>query len=647
MDSLIALGALTSADASAWRELAGRAIEPNPFFEPHVVLAAHAHLRPKGVSLLVSRDGGEWSACMPVCGFGRCGVDVALCSWMHRYAFLGLPLVQRDRPAEALGRLLAAAVSRTRSGLIVLNGVPADGTAGALVGQALAAQGLSTVVTTVHARATLCRRADGGYLAHLGSHHQREANRLGRRLEDALGASRAVADRASDPQAPEEFLRLEQSGWKGRQGTAMACRVADADFFRALCDHFRAEGRLQLLALQAGDQTVAMKCSLLAGDAVFCFKIAHDDALNRFSPGIQLERANVERFHADRTARWMDSCADGDNVMINRLWPDRRRIANMVVGRRDSAHRCRCPDDPRRRSTARSSQNTPRAGGPRPPRSTMSQLMTIDESRLASQFGLAPMAVAHVLVDHPLLEVDAVAGLAERLPADGIEHNLADLPTVVDPQAVRRSDRPVGDIAREIETNGCWMVLKNIERDPAYKALMDRALDEVAVLVSDREGGMLQREGFIFLSAPGSVTPSHIDPEHNLLLQVRGTKQMNVGSFPDAATKQLVLEDTLGGGHRNLSWEPVGQQPFALAPGDGVYVPPHAPHWVQNGPTASVSLSITFRTSGTERLRRVHAMNARLRRLGLSPRPPGEREASDRRKAACAAALGRLRQLRA
>ncbi len=335
MESLIPLGELTPADASAWRELADRAVEPNPFFEPQLVLSAHRHLRPKGVALLVARDGDTWSACMPVCALRRGGVDVALRTWIHMYACLGMPLVQPERPVEALGRLMAAALPRTRSGLLVLNRLPADGMAGALIRDALGAEGLSTFGSAVHARATLDRRVDGGYLAHLGRHHQREANRLGRRLEDTLGAAPTVVDRAEDPEAVEEFLRLERTGWKGRAGTAMACRVGDAAFFRALCRDFRADGRLQLLALQAGGQTVAMKCNLLAGDAVFCFKIAQDDALNRFSPGVQLERANVEHFHADGTARWMDSCADGDNAMINRLWPDRRRIANIVVGRRN------------------------------------------------------------------------------------------------------------------------------------------------------------------------------------------------------------------------------------------------------------------------------------------------------------------------
>ena len=44
-------------------------------------------------------------------------------------------------------------------------------------------------------------------------------------------------------------------------------------------------------------------------------------------------------------------------------------------------------------------------------------------------------------------------------------------------------------------------------------------LDEVAPLVADREGGMIDREGFIFLSAPGSMTPraTTVEPRQGLV----------------------------------------------------------------------------------------------------------------------------------
>ena len=95
-----------------------------------------------------------------------------------------------------------------------------------------------------------------------------------------------------------------------------------------------------------------------------------------------------------------------------------------------------------------------------------------------------------------------------------------------------------------------------------------------------------------------------------------------------------------------MEWEPRDPQTFPLDPGAGVYVHPHAPHWVKNGPAVSVSLSITFQTPDNQRTIRVHSLNARLRRLGISPTPPGQRPALDRRKAACAQALARLRGVR-
>jgi hypothetical protein len=279
--------------------------------------------------------------------------------------------------------------------------------------------------------------------------------------------------------------------------------------------------------------------------------------------------------------------------------------------------------------------------------STIDPQLKIDPAAFSQAFDRTPLGVSHRLGDHPLLTVEAVANLAEKLPADKVEHNLGDLPTVVDPNAVERSDQPVGEIARGIETNGCWMVLKNIELDGSYGALLNELLNGVSPLVADRDGGMSGREGFIFLSAPDSVTPSHTDPEHNFLLQVRGSKEMTVGRFPDPLTKELELEQTFGGGgHRNIDWEPAGPEAFDLGPGDGVYVPPHAPHWVKNGPSPSVSLSITFQTPSNRRAINVYALNARLRRIGLSPTPPGRRARLDRQKELCQKVVRRLGRVR-
>jgi cupin superfamily protein len=273
----------------------------------------------------------------------------------------------------------------------------------------------------------------------------------------------------------------------------------------------------------------------------------------------------------------------------------------------------------------------------------MTQLLEIDPDRLASHFADTPFAVHHNLTQHELLGVEAVAELADRLPAESVEHNRGDVPAVVASDEVEAIDETPAEIARNIDTNGCWMVLKNIEQVPAYRGLLDETLNEVDPLVRGREGGMNLREGFVFLSAPSSTTPAHTDHEHNFLLQIRGTKQMNIGRFADPEAEQRHVEKMFAG-DRNMDRLPDDPTAYELSPGDGVYVPPNAPHWVINGPEVSVSLSITFRTPVTERGAGVHTVNRRLRKLKLSPRPLGERPATDRAKFAAHRALRSLRR---
>ena len=263
----------------------------------------------------------------------------------------------------------------------------------------------------------------------------------------------------------------------------------------------------------------------------------------------------------------------------------------------------------------------------------MTRLLEIDPAAFAANFARRPFAVRHNLAEDPRLSVEAVAALADRLPEASIEHNRGQVPLVLaSGEAPRIEDQTAGQIAHDIETNGCWMVLKNIEQDPEYDRLLDETLDEVAPFVADREGGMGLREGFVFLSAAGAVTPVHFDPEHNFLLQVRGRKDFTIAPWPDEAAEQHEVERFYGGGHRNIDRVPADGEAFAMGPGDGIYVPVHAPHHVKVGDAVSVSLSITFRTETSQQHVVIHGINRRLRRIGLSPRMPGRRPAADRAK---------------
>ena len=103
-----------------------------------------------------------------------------------------------------------------------------------------------------------------------------------------------------------------------------------------------------------------------------------------------------------------------------------------------------------------------------------------DLARFGSYYPERPGKLSHGLAGHPLLTLEALVELGKRLPRSSVEYNAGDLPYGVDPDKVSHTGLSVEDTIRGIEECGSWMVLKNVDQDPAYKALVEEALAELA-----------------------------------------------------------------------------------------------------------------------------------------------------------------------
>jgi len=135
----------------------------------------------------------------------------------------------------------------------------------------------------------------------------------------------------------------------------------------------------------------------------------------------------------------------------------------------------------------------------------------------------------------------------------------------------------------------------------------------------------------------------HLDTEHSFLLQIRGTKNVSVAAFdrqPDVLQRE-----------RDRYFDGVGcdfvamqeaAETFRIGPGVGVYIPSYVPHWVQTEAGISVSFSIPFFTTYCLRAETVYRINRRLRKLRLSPRPPGVSEPIDTTKVVMARSWKKL-----
>ncbi|MEE4452682.1 transcriptional regulator [Novosphingobium resinovorum] len=254
----------------------------------------------------------------------------------------------------------------------------------------------------------------------------------------------------------------------------------------------------------------------------------------------------------------------------------------------------------------------------------------------AAHYPEVPHKLAHALGAHPLMELEALARLAEALPEASIEYNASEQPIGVEGKPAA-TGIPIGETIRHIETAKSWAVLKNIEQDPAYAALLAALLEEIRPIIEARTGRMLKTQGFVFITSAGGVTPYHFDPEHNILMQVRGAKVMTQFPAGDPAYAPDEVHETYHtGGGRELRWREAmlsGGREFALGPGEALYVPVMAPHFVRNGSEPSVSLSITWRSEWSFAEADARAFNGLLRKWGLAPNPPGRWPATNRAKA--------------
>jgi hypothetical protein len=252
-----------------------------------------------------------------------------------------------------------------------------------------------------------------------------------------------------------------------------------------------------------------------------------------------------------------------------------------------------------------------------------SGLLDVDAATFGEALGTRPMTFRHTLAGDPLFELDAIAARADDWPTAWIEHHVGDLPELLpDGDPPERLDVGPGDVIRDIAANRCWAVLWYTELVAEYRHLLDMCLDQVTSVVDRCDGPMGRRGANIFVAAPEAVSPAHFDRHHNLLLQIEGTKEVSIGVFDDPTVAQGQIEKHYSLS-RNLERLPEQVTTYLLRPGDGLYIPPYAFHWVHGGPEPSVAFSCGFVGRSSERAQLVHTVNVRLRRLGLTPAPPG------------------------
>lgn len=318
-------------------------VEPNIFFAPRFCVPAMPRLDDRQVRLMMLQDSDDQHAetrfLMPFTvekpGFAV-GPDI-IRAWSSPYGPFGMPLVERREASQVIEDLLStiAMPGINLPKIIAFPDVMTDSPVISLIRAIALSNGLPMAMTKPVERTVLdaTKDADQYFHENLGSHHRRDIGRLWRRLEKRGVLRYDIARNVDDIRRQmEEFLLLENAGWKGRQRTSLAADRYSAAFAREAVNSLAQVDKCRIHTISLDDKIVASLVVFMDGGKAWTWKTAFDEDYSSYSPGKLLMVRATESLLDDPNIVFADSCAGAGHSMMGHLWQERREMATLVVG---------------------------------------------------------------------------------------------------------------------------------------------------------------------------------------------------------------------------------------------------------------------------------------------------------------------------
>jgi CelD/BcsL family acetyltransferase involved in cellulose biosynthesis len=125
-----------------------------------------------------------------------------------------------------------------------------------------------------------------------GAPLERFRRKMGRDHEAELSIAEPPADLGAEL---VDGFRVEASGWKGQNGTAILSSPRTEGFYTAVAEAFAARGELRLSRIVLDGETAAFDLTLLHGRRLYLLKTGFDERFRRLAPGLVLRLATIER----------------------------------------------------------------------------------------------------------------------------------------------------------------------------------------------------------------------------------------------------------------------------------------------------------------------------------------------------------------
>ncbi|MEM6712770.1 MAG: GNAT family N-acetyltransferase [Pseudomonadota bacterium] len=342
---------------AGYDDLAQNALTGNVFFNRPLLEAAFNHLAPPSVALATARNStGALIAAAPVqrerWGYGPISAFQPLSVWHHPYSMLGMPLIDKDKPLEAACALMDA-LTALPSGppILLMNRIDANSSFLNVLEEAISATGRTLRVLNRYQRAALDLPETAGLTQRdlLGSNSMRTIKTSHRKLsEHGTVRYKQAATRSEIDDQLGMFFALEASGWKKSAGTALLT-IGHTPFVRDVVLELAEADKARLYSVCLDGKPVASTLAICQTDVCkddvgkkpgntrtwMPWKIGVDDTYRAAGPGTlnlaAMTKDLLTETQETGTGLYLDSLADSDSVIANRLWRQKKELVDLVI----------------------------------------------------------------------------------------------------------------------------------------------------------------------------------------------------------------------------------------------------------------------------------------------------------------------------
>ena len=264
--------------AGEWEELAIR-VGASPYARPGWMRAWWSAFGRGELYIFHCRRDGELSAVLPL---ARHRGLLHSCSNVHSPLFDGVAAETDD-----LGALLTAALRNCRQGL-TLRELDSEGQLAGATRQIARQGGCRLVVVDASDSSCIDPAVSWDEFEQtLRKSRRSELRRRRRRLAERGEMSFEIFDGTRGLKAHlEEFFRLEGSGWKGREGTAIRLSPETQRFYEKVAAWAAENGLLRLTFMRLDGHPVAAGFAIDDGARRTSLKIGYDEEYSRYGPGL-------------------------------------------------------------------------------------------------------------------------------------------------------------------------------------------------------------------------------------------------------------------------------------------------------------------------------------------------------------------------